>query len=60
MGEAKRRRELAGRGAPWAGLKRYVEDLRDAVHADRGRSFGGSSVDGQPFEEHRRTLVDRV
>ena len=30
------------------------------AYADHGRSFGGSSVDAQPFEEHRRTRVRRL
>jgi hypothetical protein len=48
--------------APKVGRTRRKPPGRPAArsriaHADRGRSFGGSSVDAQPFEEHRRTEI---
>ena len=51
--------------APKVGRARRKPPGRPAArsriaHADRGRSFGGSSVDAQPFEEHRRTRERRL
>ena len=55
-GRTMRRRSGRARRKP---VGRPVARSRIA-HADRGPAFGGSSVDAQPFEEHRRTRDRRL
>ena len=55
-GRTMRRRSGRARRKPVA---RPVARSRIA-HGDRGPAFGGSSVDAQPFEEHRRTRDRRL
>jgi hypothetical protein len=44
---------VTGRSRPLRSRPRRLGPL--IAYSDRGRTFGGPAVDGQPFEEHRRT-----